>query len=249
MRRSPSLDSFCGYVIEEIEPQSTHRKREALSNEKTPYHRVAKFAGEREAGTVYFKIRELIETPKCDLSAYRFLIQGIWHVAIVGETPSSELADQLERELSIGERVEISVGILDFLQGRRQEQIENGPWVERHHRPGQRFRLGPEVVADSDEDRVRPLFPLGHVVMTANLQAKLREVNHEGWEAELVGLISRHASGDWGDLDEDDKGQNYLALGRRLRIFSAYETGAGVKIWIITEADRSVTTALLPEDY
>ena len=220
-----------------------------LSNEKNPYHRAAKFPGEREAAAVYFKIQELIKHPECDLSAYRFLIQDVWHVAIVGEIPSSELADQLERDLSVGERVEISVAILDFLLGRRQEQIENGPWVERHHRPGQRFRLSPEVVADSDEDKVRPLFPLGHVVLTSNLQAKLQEVNREGWEAELVGLISRHASGDWGDLDEDDERQNDLAIGRRLRIFSAYETGVGVKIWIITEADRSVTTALLPEDY
>ena len=93
------------------------------------------------------------------------------------------------------------------------------------------------------------MFPLGRVVMTANLQAKLQEGNPAGWEAELLGLISRHASGDWGDLDEDDKRQNELALGRGFRIFSAYQTGTEVKIWIITEADRSVTTALLPEDY
>ena len=85
--------------------------------------------------------------------------------------------------------------------------------------------------------------------MTANLKARFQEGNPECWAADLKALISRHASGDWGDLDEDDKRQNDLGLGRRLRIFSAFETGTGVKIWIITEADRSVTTVLLPEDY
>ncbi len=104
-------------------------------------------------------------------------------------------------------------------------------------------------MADSNEEYIRSLFPLGRVVMTANLQAKLQLLDPERWEDELIGLISRHESGDWGDLDEDDKQQNNLALGCRLRIFSAFETGAGVKIWIITEADRSVTTVLLPEDY
>ena len=102
---------------------------------------------------------------------------------------------------------------------------------------------------DSNEENTRPLFPLGRVVITTNLQAKLRETNPECWEAELIGLISRHTSGDWGDLDEEDKRQNDLALVRGFRIFSAYETGSGVMIWIISEADRSVTTLLLPEDY
>ena len=112
------------------------------SYENTPYHRAAKFPGEREAGAVYFRIQDLIEDPECDLSAYRFLILGIWHVAIVGDTPTSELAEQLEKHLSGGEPVELPVDTLDFLRRRRRQQIKHGPWVERHHRPGRRFRLG-----------------------------------------------------------------------------------------------------------
>ena len=104
-------------------------------------------------------------------------------------------------------------------------------------------------MVDSNEQNTRLPFPMGCVVMTANLQAKLQEANPERWEAELMGLISRHASGDWGSLDEEDKRQNDLTLGRGLRIFLAYETSSGAKIWIITEADRSATTVLLPEDY
>ncbi len=102
---------------------------------------------------------------------------------------------------------------------------------------------------DSNQENTQPLFPLGRVVMTANMQARLQNANPDGWEAELRALISRHASGDWGDLDEEDKRQNDLALNRGHRIFSAYKTSSEVKIWIISEADRNVTTVLLPEDY
>ena len=112
------------------------------NDEKTPYHRAAKYLMEWEAGAVYFRIQDLIEDPECDLSAYRFLILGVWHVAIVGDTPNNELAEQLDRHLSGGEPVELPVDTLDFLRRRRQQQIKHGPWVERHHRPGRRFRLG-----------------------------------------------------------------------------------------------------------
>ena len=110
------------------------------SYEQTPYHRAARFPGEREAGVVYIKIQGLIEPPECDLSAYRFLIRAVWHVAIVGDAPSRELAEQLERHLSGGEPVELPDDTLDFLRRRRQQQLKHGPWVERHHRPGRRFR-------------------------------------------------------------------------------------------------------------
>lgn len=93
------------------------------------------------------------------------------------------------------------------------------------------------------------LFPLGRIVMTTNLQGKLQEANPEHWEEELQELIRRHASGDWGDMGEEDKRENNLSLERGFRIFSAYTTSQGIKVWVITEADRSVTTALLPEDY
>ena len=102
---------------------------------------------------------------------------------------------------------------------------------------------------DPNEENTSPPFPLGRVVITTNLEARLRRANPEFWEADLVRLISRHRSGDWGDLDEDDQRQNELALEHGLRIFSAYETSSGVQIWIISKAGRSVTTVLMPEDY
>lgn len=73
-----------------------------------------------------------------------------------------------------------------------------------------------------------------------------------GWEG-VVLLMARHARGDWGDLCEEDKAANEDALKTGARIFSAYKVrghnGKTVKIWVITEADRSATTALLPEEY
>ena len=61
--------------------------------------------------------------------------------------------------------------------------------------------------------------------------------------------FSRHATGDWGDISEEDKASNDWALENGERLFSAYETEDNNKIWIITEWDRSVTTILYPEEY
>lgn len=60
--------------------------------------------------------------------------------------------------------------------------------------------------------------------------------------------LVRHARTDWGDLGDEDKAANNLALCDGSRILSAYETPKG-RIWIITEADRSATTILLPDEY
>ena len=94
-----------------------------------------------------------------------------------------------------------------------------------------------------------PLFPLGRTVMTANLQHQLQEADAEHWEEELKGFMDRHVTGDWGDLGEEDKQENDLSVERGFRIFSAYNTEHGFRVWVITEGDRSYTTCLLPEDY
>jgi len=56
-------------------------------------------------------------------------------------------------------------------------------------------------------------------------------------------------TGDWGDLEDEDKKENELFVKEGLRILSAYNLETGVKVWVITEWDRSVTTILLPEEY
>ena len=65
---------------------------------------------------------------------------------------------------------------------------------------------------------------------------------------EVDGLLRRHESGDWGDVPPEDAEENELSLKYGWRIMSVYLVGEQ-KVWIITEADRSVTTALLPEEY
>lgn len=86
-----------------------------------------------------------------------------------------------------------------------------------------------------------PRFPLGRVVITANAARGIP------WPALKDGL-RRHVIGDWGALDMQDARYNDDALVRGGRLLSAYGQD-GRRFWIITEADRSATTILLPEDY
>jgi len=89
------------------------------------------------------------------------------------------------------------------------------------------------------QTQLTPLFPLGQLVVTANAAKRLTE-------AEIQTGLQRHASGDWGDLAEEDLASNEQDVMLGGRIFSAY--GAGDKrFWIISEP--SVTTVLLPLDY
>ena len=62
-------------------------------------------------------------------------------------------------------------------------------------------------------------------------------------------FLHRHVVGDWGDLDGNDRAENELSVQEGFRILSAYHLRDGTKIWIITEADRSSTTILLPSEY
>lgn len=87
-----------------------------------------------------------------------------------------------------------------------------------------------------------PKFSLGKLVATPNA---LRAIS----TAELSQATHRHLQGDWGDLDPEDKKVNDEALAHGGRLLSAYQAENGTRFWIITEADRSVTTVLLPEEY
>lgn len=62
-------------------------------------------------------------------------------------------------------------------------------------------------------------------------------------------FLNRHIRCDWGEVDKKDKALNDEALENGSRLLSAYRTSKGVRIWIITEADRSSTCILLPEEY
>jgi hypothetical protein len=62
-------------------------------------------------------------------------------------------------------------------------------------------------------------------------------------------LLERHASGDWGDVPPEDARENEFALERGFRVMSSYPLYGGVRVWVITEADRSSTCLLLPSEY
>jgi len=88
----------------------------------------------------------------------------------------------------------------------------------------------------------QPKFPLGQTVMT-------RGVSYEFDMEFVVDCIKRHQCGDWGDVPPGDAKQNDRAIGRGMRIISAYKDAMKRELWIITEADRSTTTALKPSEY
>ncbi|MCK9619146.1 MAG: type I restriction endonuclease subunit M [Methylobacter sp.] len=96
-------------------------------------------------------------------------------------------------------------------------------------------------------------FELGQLYVTPNAQAAL-----ERYQINPLLLLGRHMTGDWGDVCSEDAKANEEALQLGGRLFSVYvlpspqgmlEALAPIKVWIITEADRSATTLLLPEDY
>lgn len=93
-------------------------------------------------------------------------------------------------------------------------------------------------------NRSFPKFSLGRVVATPGALLVLKQANQNPFE-----FLGRHQVGDWGELCEEDKKENEFSLKNGFRILSAYRTRNDVKIWIITEADRSVTTLLLPHEY
>ena len=83
---------------------------------------------------------------------------------------------------------------------------------------------------------------MGLLVITRNA---LNTINRKDYSEGL----QKHLQGDWGNLCQEDRNLNDLALKKGGRLFSAYQSSEGIKYWIITEADKSATTILLPEDY
>jgi hypothetical protein len=88
-----------------------------------------------------------------------------------------------------------------------------------------------------------PLFTLGKCVSTPFAKDELHRLNYSPLD-----LLRKHMSGDWSEMDKEDQQSNRDAITNGSRIYSAY-TIQGTKFWVITEADRSATTILLPSEY
>lgn len=91
---------------------------------------------------------------------------------------------------------------------------------------------------------MQPKFALGRIVATPGALAAFART-----EQSPLAFVCRHVDGDWGELDDHDRNENDFSVENGLRILSAYRLNDETKIWVITEADRSVTTLLLPEEY
>jgi hypothetical protein len=92
--------------------------------------------------------------------------------------------------------------------------------------------------------RTEPIakFRIGRIVATPIALARLTQ-------DDILHGLQRHQAGEWGDVDEHDRQANERGLIDRTRLWSVYHSALGVKFWIITEADRSATTVLLPDEY
>jgi len=91
------------------------------------------------------------------------------------------------------------------------------------------------------------LFPVGTIYLTRGVNEKISE--SERFEMFVIRSLKSHMTGDWGDLGQGDKKENALSLKKGYRLLSSYKYRDGTRIWIITEADRSATTILFPEEY
>jgi hypothetical protein len=99
-------------------------------------------------------------------------------------------------------------------------------------------------VSTKEKNLTRVLFDLGSIVATPGALKALEESGEPPYL-----FLTRHVTGDWGELSRGDKAANTLALATGERILSSYRTAKGAKLWVITEADRSSTCLLLPEEY
>ena len=109
-------------------------------------------------------------------------------------------------------------------------------------------RRAVSIPRDSDDDLSdygRPfLFSMGRVLATRGALTTLATA-----AVEPSVLLARHAIGDWGDISEADWKENELSLNHGFLLISSYRLSGGTKVWVVTEADRSTTTLLLPSEY
>ncbi|MGD0899736.1 MAG: hypothetical protein ABR915_18035 [Thermoguttaceae bacterium] len=91
---------------------------------------------------------------------------------------------------------------------------------------------------------MKPKFPLGQIVATPGALQALQEAGQSP-----SFFLDKHVRGDWGELCNEDKRANDQALVDGSRLLSAYRTLRGERIWVITEADRSSTCLLRPDEY
>lgn len=123
------------------EPNRERQERqERQEREQPPYYQAARFDGERPAGQAYQQAQKAVyEDRESDLSAYRFQLERVYHVAVLGEPPSAETDEKLAQILAEGELTALPLDVLKALQERRTQMKQQGCWVEGHYRPGKKL--------------------------------------------------------------------------------------------------------------
>ena len=126
-----------------------------------------------------------------------------------------------------------------------QDRFRDGPLPWRLTRPkSSQTTATRELKTCSFDSSGLAGFPLGRVLASPGVLLALEKAGQQPQE-----FLDRHASGDWGEVDSHDAEENEISLQNGLRLLSSYTTVTGDRLWIITEADRSATTLLLPEEY
>jgi hypothetical protein len=162
-----------------------------------------------------------------------------------GKSPSVE---RTPRELETFKGYTVDYRLKEFRKAEAGKTLEFIPFDSRKGQELLKQIKSPLVIAPQTFQKFQgKKFPLGQLVMTRGVADKV--ATDGNFAAFCLESLKRHASGDWGDLCEEDKKENEYSLDKHLRLFSAYEKKGMPKIWLITEADRSVTTTLFPDEY
>lgn len=127
--------------------------------------------------------------------------------------------------------------VLEYLTSERDDFL-NAPPLERERHIFKDVLTLRRLLPDAE------VVELGRCVCTPGAKDAMEEAAQQPNV-----FLDRHRGGDWGDVCRDDWEENELSLREGFRLLSTYRTARGVRLWVITEADRSVTTVLLPEDY
>src|SRR5438093_10191231 len=101
-----------------------------------PYSLAARYRDAHAAGWSYFAAQETIYQAQCDLSVFRLIWERHWHVAVLGKIPPAEVDQTVRLIMAAGEAVTLPEDVLGELLARRARAAQQGPWIERHFRPG-----------------------------------------------------------------------------------------------------------------
>ncbi len=162
-------------------------------------------------------------------------------LAVVTQTGPLPFSDLLSATLSEVDWHEIAGAFLEDVEPNPNDDDDQAEEDENSEEEQRREAFEQEK-RERTRSRKEPLFELGQVVSTPGaLEALTRE--------DIGKALARHHRGDWGEVDRHDWQENETSLREGFRLLSAYQGTNGTKFWVITEADRTATTVLLPSEY